>query len=199
MVLRVAGSSPVGHPNQSCVSFLGATHDSGSIEAMVRASGISHPLSHTLGRPNAPLAQRQSNGLLIRRFWVRNPGGAPEVPSSEALSERISKVDRVIQPPICREVTIHTGNHERTVAGQLRVHGVCGLDPATGRSRRVICEIKTTSKRETKAALAALETSARSDSRGCRPSRSMRCTRSYASVASRRRRSARSMSSCGLR
>ena len=25
----------------------------------------------------APLAQRQSNGLLIRRFWVRNPGGAP--------------------------------------------------------------------------------------------------------------------------
>src|SRR3954454_4901072 len=26
---------------------------------------------------DAPLAQRQSNGLLIRRFWVRNPGGAP--------------------------------------------------------------------------------------------------------------------------
>ncbi len=26
----------------------------------------------------APLAQRQSNGLLIRRFWVRNPGGAPK-------------------------------------------------------------------------------------------------------------------------
>src|SRR5262245_25096616 len=24
----------------------------------------------------APLAQRQSNGLLIRRFWVRIPGGA---------------------------------------------------------------------------------------------------------------------------
>ena len=28
-------------------------------------------------RSDAPLAQRQSNGLLIRRFWVRNPGGAP--------------------------------------------------------------------------------------------------------------------------
>src|SRR3954453_1239286 len=27
---------------------------------------------------DAPLAQRQSNGLLIRRFWVRNPGGANE-------------------------------------------------------------------------------------------------------------------------
>jgi hypothetical protein len=26
---------------------------------------------------HAPLAQRQSNGLLIRRFWVRIPGGAP--------------------------------------------------------------------------------------------------------------------------
>ena len=27
--------------------------------------------------PQAPLAQWQSNGLLIRRFWVRIPGGAP--------------------------------------------------------------------------------------------------------------------------
>ncbi len=31
----------------------------------------------TLRAPVAPLAQRQSNGLLIRRFRVRNPGGAP--------------------------------------------------------------------------------------------------------------------------
>ena len=34
-----------------------------------------------------------------------------------------------------------------------------GLDPATGRYRRVIRKIKTTSKREAKAALSALETS----------------------------------------
>jgi hypothetical protein len=34
----------------------------------------------------ALLAQWQSNGLLIRRFWVRIPGGAPQTPWSEATS-----------------------------------------------------------------------------------------------------------------
>ena len=37
-------------------------------------------------RSDAPLAQRQSNGLLIRRFWVRNPGGAQRE-RSESLSD----------------------------------------------------------------------------------------------------------------
>ena len=34
----------------------------------------------------APLAQRQSNGLLIRRFWVRIPGGAPRSRRSVAVN-----------------------------------------------------------------------------------------------------------------
>jgi hypothetical protein len=37
-----------------------------------------------LWRSDAPLAQRQSNGLLIRRFWVRNPGGAPGTSGTRA-------------------------------------------------------------------------------------------------------------------
>ena len=43
-------------------------------------------------RGDAPLAQRQSNGLLIRRFWVRNPGGAPRMGRSETISDRQSPV-----------------------------------------------------------------------------------------------------------
>src|SRR6516162_6484556 len=36
----------------------------------------------------APLAQRQSNGLLIRRFRVQIPGGAPKLPvQNQSLSE----------------------------------------------------------------------------------------------------------------
>src|SRR5882757_8618949 len=39
-----------------------------------------HCSGPSFGLGDAPLAQRQSNGLLIRRFWVRNPGGAPHLP-----------------------------------------------------------------------------------------------------------------------
>ena len=61
VVLDVAGSSPVGHPNEQY----------GGTSVPLHCSGPS------FGSGDAPLAQRQSNGLLIRRFWVRNPGGAP--------------------------------------------------------------------------------------------------------------------------
>jgi hypothetical protein len=59
VALEVGGSSPLGHPQHH-----------------------RHPqtVAHRDGRlpwVQAPLAQRQSNGLLIRRFWVRIPGGAP--------------------------------------------------------------------------------------------------------------------------
>src|SRR4030081_2047987 len=36
----------------------------------------------------APLAQRQSNGLLIRRFWVRIPGGALEKLQVRGVKDR---------------------------------------------------------------------------------------------------------------
>ena len=35
----------------------------------------------------APLAQWQSNGLLIRRFWVRIPGGAPPLSRDDSLRD----------------------------------------------------------------------------------------------------------------
>ncbi len=47
VILDVGGSNPLGHPAEAPVVWRGA-----------------------------PLAQRQSNGLLIRRFRVRIPGGA---------------------------------------------------------------------------------------------------------------------------
>ena len=50
VALEVGGSSPLGHPTGD-----GRDH---------RRLAL------------APLAQWQSNGLLIRRFWVRIPGGA---------------------------------------------------------------------------------------------------------------------------
>src|SRR3954466_16047885 len=61
VVLDVAGSSPVGHPNRAV----------GGTQVPLHCSGPGFCPG------DAPLAQRQSNGLLIRRFWVRNPGGAP--------------------------------------------------------------------------------------------------------------------------
>ena len=56
---EVAGSSPVGHP-----------HVPGDASTLLAGPGASL-------KEQAPLAQRQSNGLLIRRFWVQIPGGAP--------------------------------------------------------------------------------------------------------------------------
>ena len=61
VVLAVAGSSPVGHPGPSGHNVVGRSWCS---------------LHCRLA--TAPLAQWQSNGLLIRRFWVRLPGGAPQ-------------------------------------------------------------------------------------------------------------------------
>ena len=57
VVLDVAGSNPVGHPNYS---------------------------SLVAKKQHAPLAQWQSNGLLIHRFWVRIPGGAQTFHSAVA-------------------------------------------------------------------------------------------------------------------
>ena len=47
--------------------------------SVLRATAVRpyHPGNYRRLQFHAPLAQRQSNGLLIRRFWVRIPGGAP--------------------------------------------------------------------------------------------------------------------------
>ncbi len=61
-----------------------------SVTPIDQSGGTSVPLHCSgpgSGLGDAPLAQRQSNGLLIRRFWVRNPGGAPRSTRSTALSE----------------------------------------------------------------------------------------------------------------
>jgi hypothetical protein len=57
VILRVAGSSPVGHPRNK--------------RAPRQATNVAARTTH------ASLAQRQSNGLLIRRFSVRIRGEAP--------------------------------------------------------------------------------------------------------------------------
>jgi hypothetical protein len=67
VVLEVAGSSPVDHPGPS-----------GLLADGVATAGVGDAAGPSLhcGSAIAPLAQWQSNGLLIRRFWVRVPGGA---------------------------------------------------------------------------------------------------------------------------
>ena len=57
---EVAGSSPVGHPLAP-----------GGASTVFASPGVVFEV-------HAPLAQRQSNGLLIRRFRVQIPGGAPD-------------------------------------------------------------------------------------------------------------------------
>ena len=50
-------------------------------------------------RVPAPLAQRQSNGLLIRRFWVQIPGGALEkvqLRGTNKLSEPVYQVAHLL-------------------------------------------------------------------------------------------------------
>src|SRR3954447_12822603 len=74
VVLDVAGSSPVGHPNRTV----------GGTQVPLHCSGPGFCLG------DAPLAQRQSNGLLIRRFWVRNPGGAPRSCDTSADASHMS-------------------------------------------------------------------------------------------------------------
>src|SRR3954447_9854422 len=89
VVLDVAGSSPVGHPNRTV----------GGTQVPLHCSGPGFSLG------DAPLAQRQSNGLLIRRFWVRNPGGAPkitQVPASRAgvQAHTWSQLDHIQRPTV---------------------------------------------------------------------------------------------------
>src|SRR5206468_9375839 len=57
---------------------------------------------------HAPLAQWQSNGLLIRRFWVRIPGGAPP---NEQWDVRSAALYRIATYPVDRRST--------NVAGQI--------------------------------------------------------------------------------
>jgi hypothetical protein len=66
VILVVGGSSPLGYPKS-------------------QSSGGGNPVASRLSR-EAPLAQWQSNGLLIRRFWVRLPGGAQQKAWSRAIS-----------------------------------------------------------------------------------------------------------------
>ena len=65
VALKAGGSSPLAHPNA--------------------VGWVRRSMRRTLRPRIAPLAQRQSNGLLIRRFWVRNPGGAhrPQVDAGD--------------------------------------------------------------------------------------------------------------------
>ena len=100
MAPEVAGSSPVGHPSPWSWSFvpgrgaaLGAAAVLGSGPRLLRTTSRENVgrLTGWTGQPGravrlsqhpatvvdvAPLAQRQSNGLLIRRFRVQVPGGA---------------------------------------------------------------------------------------------------------------------------
>src|SRR5882757_9848181 len=58
------------------------------------------------GLGDAPLAQRQSNGLLIRRFWVRNPGGAPRSTGSDGiLTEHSKSLGSLIH--VCPILNVH--------------------------------------------------------------------------------------------
>jgi Phage integrase, N-terminal SAM-like domain len=60
-------------------------------------------------------------------------------------------------PRICRDGWIRMGTMRERTPGTWELVVSAGLDPATGRYRRVTRTVKTTSKREAKAALAELE------------------------------------------
>ena len=67
VALEAGGSSPLSHP----------TNDGG--HPLRRVAAVAHIASAVVDcTTRAPLAQWQSNGLLIRRFWVRIPGGVLE-------------------------------------------------------------------------------------------------------------------------
>ena len=72
MALEVGGSSPLGHPIQSIKAWPAFQY-----ELLVNSLNCVKVLLSCDLKFLAPLAQWQSNGLLIRRFWVRIPGGAP--------------------------------------------------------------------------------------------------------------------------
>jgi hypothetical protein len=73
VALEVGGSSPLGHPT-GAVARSPEKAPPGPCGARLVACPEQKSRSHR----RAPLAQRQSNGLLIRRFRVRIPGGAPD-------------------------------------------------------------------------------------------------------------------------
>ena len=67
VALEAGGSSPLSHPM-----------DDGG-HPLRRVAAVAHTASAVVDcTTRAPLAQWQSNGLLIRRFWVRIPGGVLE-------------------------------------------------------------------------------------------------------------------------
>ena len=75
VALKAGGSSPLAHPNERPGRRVrpGLSSFERSQSFVILSSFRSRvPYSSRV----APLAQRQSNGLLIRRFWVRIPGGA---------------------------------------------------------------------------------------------------------------------------
>ena len=90
MALEVGGSSPLGHP--TCVKVL---HVWDNI-AVGPAGAFRKLIDPAQGRIAAPLAQWQSNGLLIRRFWVRIPGGAPSSDSLDSTALPLGSPYRAI-------------------------------------------------------------------------------------------------------
>ena len=68
VALEAGGSSPLAHPNRS---------------GGVRGARAPRTLPGRSPGSNAPLAQRQSSGLLIHWFRVRIPGGAPALSCSD--------------------------------------------------------------------------------------------------------------------
>src|SRR5437868_11585340 len=72
----------------------------------------------TYHRPPAPLAQWQSNGLLIRRFRVRIPGGALNLPVSPRLLTVVEVQDfeaflLAHYEPVRRALALALGDPER--------------------------------------------------------------------------------------
>ena len=69
---------PLPHPRRA----IPAPRTAGPSGRLLAVGGTRGPPADAGRLATAPLAQRQSNGLLIRRFWVRIPGGAPRPPAA---------------------------------------------------------------------------------------------------------------------
>ena len=105
MIPEAAGSNPVGHPRRP------GTGRNPPPVPRASASVIT----------DAPLAQRQSNGLLIRRFWVRIPGGAPL--HGRSMSAPPSRRAFHLAPSPDRRPRRHSPS-QRTRRAQLSVAGL---------------------------------------------------------------------------
>ena len=122
MTERFAGSNPApsSTPKSSVKppSSSGLGHHPFKVKARVRI-----PLGvRSRQRPvctSAPLAQRQSSGLLIRGFRVRNPGGAP--------------------PPVQRHAPLAQRQSSGLLSRRFRVRNPGGAPPATHRCRSWSC------------------------------------------------------------